>query len=131
MFEYVDDENFLLYAAHFYDNSACEDIKEFHGDIARIKYIKRLLKKYQQTGEIKERLVLNHLIILYNVFYTPAITSILCFKLKDHITILKTFLLYLNYWPEDKVDGVGSADNVIISSDISVDPTIVQLLREI
>jgi len=61
-------KNFVLYAAKHYDNPGCESIEEFHDDLNRFKYIKRLFTKYQETGEIKERLVLNHLIALYNLF---------------------------------------------------------------
>jgi hypothetical protein len=73
---------------------------EFEEDINRIKYVKRLLRKYRQTGEFKERLILNHVIILANVFGVEAATNMLFFKIdEEDYPILKTILIYLNYLP--------------------------------
>tara|TARA_Y100000034_G_scaffold136371_1_gene212448 strand:+ start:8233 stop:8580 length:348 start_codon:yes stop_codon:yes gene_type:complete len=89
---------FLLFAAQHYDNPHCEGIEEFHDDLKRIKYIKRLFKKYYNDGELRERLILNHLVILYNVFEAEALTKMLRYKLDEYESYLKPFLFYLNYW---------------------------------
>jgi hypothetical protein len=92
--------NFVLYAMKMYSNPLCTGIEEFKEDIMRIKYIKRLLLKYKNNGELKERLILNHLIILQNVFGAEACTRILFYKLpKELHSYLKTFLDYLQYLP--------------------------------
>jgi hypothetical protein len=127
MMTIVDDESFLLYAAKYYDNPQCQDIEEFHDDLKRFKYLKRLFGKYAESGELRERLILNHLIILYNVFGNAA-TRMLFFKLKDHLQYLKPFLLLMGQMP----DRVISADgHLYISSDIPMDQAIVETLRGI
>lgn len=127
MMTIVDDESFLLYAAKYYDNPQCQDIEEFHDDLKRFKYLKRLFGKYVESGELRERLILNHLIILYNVFGNAA-TRMLFFKLKDHLQYLKPFLLLMGQMP----DRVISADgDLYISSDIPMDQEIVETLRGI
>ena len=95
--EVLNDKNFMLYAAKFYDNKNCVDILEFHDDLNRIKYLKRLFKKYKETGDIKVQLVLNHLIVIYNVFHYAAATKMLAFKLDEYLDYLKPFLLYLSF----------------------------------
>ena len=79
----LDDSNFMLYAARAYINPGCVDILEFHEDLNRIKYIKRLFRRYSETGELKERLILNHLIVLYNVFDRVMLTRMLAYKLYE------------------------------------------------
>lgn len=92
--------NFVLYAMKQYSNSLYTGIDEFREDILRVKYIKRLLLKYRNNGDLKERLILNHLIILQNVFGAEACTRILFYKLpRDLHSYLKTFLEYLQYLP--------------------------------
>jgi hypothetical protein len=92
--------NFVLYAMKMYSNPLCTGIDEFKEDIMRVKYIKRLLLKYKNNGELRERLILNHLIILQNVFGAEACTRILFYKLpKELHSYLKTFLEYLQYLP--------------------------------
>ena len=126
----LDDSNFMLYAAKFYDNPGCLDLLEFHDDLNRIKYIKRLFRRYAETSELKERLILNHLIILYNVFDSGPLTRMLVYKLYDYLEYLKPFLMLLNYWP-DRVENIGLDDELILDSDISVDQGIVDKLRTI
>lgn len=132
MFDVLDDDNFLLYAAKSYDNPNCEDYEEFLNDLNRIKYVKRLLRKYKNDGDLNERLILNHLIVLYNTFLPAPCTRMLCLKLHDELDCLKPFLLYLNYWPERvekiKIDHISK---VVIDSDINMDMNIVNLLRKI
>lgn len=93
-------ENFVLYAAKHYDGPQLIQ-SEFEEDIKRVAYIKRLLKKYRENGDCKERLILNHIIILGNVFGPEATTNMLFFKVyKEDYHVLKTFLLYLGYLPD-------------------------------
>jgi len=129
MIDKLDESNFMLYAAKHYDNPQCFDTLEFYEDLARFKYIKRLFNRYEETGELKERLIVNHLIILYNVF-GPATTRMLFFKLNGHLHLLKPFIILLGFLP-DKVYGVGVENKTIISSDIPMDENIVKLLRKI
>ena len=106
-----------------YDNPQCKGIEEFHEDLDRVKYLKRLFKKYLNSGVLRERLILNHLIILHNVL-GPISVRLLFFKLEKEIhSPLKTFLLYLNYLPETlpEVDLV----------EIPIDTEIANILREI
>lgn len=129
MIDKIDESNFMLYAAKHYDNPQCFDTLEFYEDLSRFKYIKRLFNRYEETGELKERLILNHLIILYNVFGT-ATTRMLFFKLNGYLHLLKPFIVLLGYLP-DKVQGIGIENKTIISSDIPMDERIVKLLRKI
>ena len=128
--EKLDETNFLLYAARHYDNPACFDTLEFYEDLNRFKYIKRLFSRYEESGELKERLILNHVIILYNLFGTEATTRLLFFKLKGFYHCLKPFLMFLNYLPE-RVVNIGLEGKNILTSDIIMDPIIVNALREI
>ena len=122
------EQNFVMFAMKHYQNPQCLNIDEFHDDLKRIKYIKRLLGRYLASGELKDRLILNHLIILYNSF-GPQATKMLFFKLESEFwPQLKTFLLFLSYMP-DTIHGV--FDRPIISTDIPLDQTIVMALRKI
>lgn len=129
MFEQLSESNFLLYAAKHYDNPQCMDIEEFNDDLKRINYIKKLFNKYKTTGELRERLVINHLIVLYNCFGAEAATRILFFRLEEYSHYLKPFLLFLNYMPEI-VYGVGK-EGKIVSVNITMDPNIIEKLRKI
>lgn len=129
MHEKLDETNFILYAAKHYDNPQCYDTLEFYDDLKRFKYLKRLFGKYTETGEIKERLVINHIIILYNVF-GPAATRMLFFKLDGYYPLLKPFLVLLGYMP-DKVYNIGIRNETIFSSDVEMDQNIIQILRKI
>jgi hypothetical protein len=92
--------NFVMYAMKMYNNPLCTGMEEFKEDILRIKYIKRLLLKYKKKHDLKERLILNHIIILQNVFGAEACTRILFYKInKDLHSCLKSFLEYLEYLP--------------------------------
>jgi hypothetical protein len=104
-------------------------MSEFEEDLKRIKYIKRLIKRYKTTGELKERLILNHIIILSNVFGTRNAVRMLFFKLDEQdYQILKTFLMFLDYMP-DYITGVRGKD--IWSRNISVDLFVGKRLRDI
>lgn len=123
--DYLDDNNFVLFAAKHYDNPQCYDTEEFYDDLKRFKYLKRLFGKYEETGELRERLILNHLIILYNVF-GDITTKMLFYKLEGYYSYLIPFLVLLHRLP-DKVD-VGK---IIYTSDIPMDTKIVEVLRKI
>lgn len=128
MIENLSDDNFMIYAMKSYDKPNCI-MSEFEEDLKRIKYVKRLIKRYKATGELKERLILNHIIILSNVFGVEPTVRMLFYRLDtDDFEILKTFLLFLNFMPKI-VRGVGNKD--IISSDISVDLFVGKRLRNV
>ena len=85
-----------------YNNPNCMDLDEFQEDLKRIKYIKRLFKKYLDTGSLRTRLIINHIIVLANVFGVDAATTLLFFKIeRNHWPILKAFLVFLQYMPEN------------------------------
>lgn len=98
----LNEENFLIFAIKNYDNPECKGMGEFEEDLNLVIYLKRLFRKYHKTGELKERLILNHIITFYNVFGLSAATKILFYKIEPELHyILKTFLVYLNYLPMD------------------------------
>ena len=104
-------------------------MSEFEEDLKRIKYVKRLIKRYKATGDLKERLILNHIIILSNVFGVEASVRMLFYKLdEDDFEVLKTFLLFLNFMPKI-IRGIGTKD--LLSSDVSVDLFVGKRLREV
>lgn len=128
LFDNLSSENIMMYAMKIYDRPNCI-MSEFKEDMKRFNYLKRLFRRYRKVGEIKERLVLNHLVVLYNVFGAEALTRILFFKMsKDDHPIIKTYLLFLSCMP-DVVKGIKGQD--IISSEIPVDLKIAEVLREI
>lgn len=128
MFDDLNDDNFLMYAVKAYNSPHCI-MSEFESDLKRTKYLKRLFRRYKVTKTLKERLILNHLILLYNVFGVEPATRILFFRIdeKDY-DVLKTFLIYLNYMPEI-IRGINGKD--IISSELLTDPNVENILREI
>ena len=127
-FEIVSEQNFLLYAAQNYDNPQCLDVIEFYEDLNRFKYLKRLFNKYLESGELKERLILNHLVILYNVFGVEPTNKMLFLKLKGHERVLKSFLIFLNTMPE-KIKGIGFENKEIKSITIDIDAKIIEALK--
>ena len=128
-FDDLNDDTFLMYAMREYNNMQCTDIEEFYDDLKKIKYIKRLFNSYRNNGQLKERLILNHFIIFYNVFTLQAGTRILFYKIeKDFWPMLKTFLIYLDRMP-DKIDSVRG--EIIRTSDIQLDDGIISRLRTI
>jgi hypothetical protein len=90
------ESTFILYAAKYYDNPQCHDITEFDEDLKRFQYLRKLFGRYKQFGDLKERLILNHLIIIYNCFGTNA-TDMLFMKLNEYHEYLKPFVVYLNF----------------------------------
>ena len=128
MFEDLNDDNIIMYAMKAYNSPHCI-LSEFESDLKRTKYLKRLFRRYKITKTLKERLILNHLILLYNVFGVEPATRILFFKIDESdYDVLKTFLIYLNYMPE-KVKGIRGRD--YNSSDILIDMNVADILRRI
>lgn len=120
------ESTFLLYAMKHYDNPQCTELSEFEEDIKRFQYLRKLLSRYRQDGELKERLILNHLIVIYNVFGQPA-TNMLFMRLHEYHEYLKPFVEYLNFMPEVLVyDEIG-----ISSESITGDEFISTRLKEI
>lgn len=120
IFNELTEENLFLFAAKNYYKPQFTDIDEFYEDIKRFKYIKRLLNRYIDQGELAERLILNHLIVVCNSFTIPAALSILDLKLDDkHWPVIKPFLVYLRYIKDDEYTG------------IVMDQTVINVLRKI
>ncbi len=121
----LNDDNIVYFAMKNYSNPSCKNIEEFQEDFNRIKYVKRLFNRYEQSGVLRERLILNHIITIYNVFGVDASTRMLFNRLDERqYSILKTFLVYLNFCPEKKFDEID-----IVS--IPLDTKIVQQLRSL
>ena len=119
-FDKLTRRNFKLFAAKHYDNPECLDIEEFNQDLSRFKYLKRLLRRYELTGDLQERLILNHVIILYNAFGIKACNKMMWYKInEEHWHYIKPFLIFLNYLPEDE------------KVEIPMDPYIVEVLRKL
>ena len=114
MYEKITSDNVIMFAIKHYDNPQCEGEKEFHDDMKRFKYIKRLLRKYKDIGILKERLLLNHIIILNNLFTPEACVTLLLFKIqREHWETLKSFLLYLNIIRNDELKDVREDQKVL------------------
>ena len=129
IFDDLNDDNFLMFTMKEYNDIQCTDIEEFYDDLKKIKYIKRLFNIYKNNGQLKERLILNHLIVFYNVFSVQAGTRILFYKIeKDFWPILKTFLIFLDRMPE-KIDSIRG--ETVRASDILLDDGIITRLRSI
>jgi len=129
IFNDLNEKNFLLYAMKEYNNPQCTEIEEFNDDLKKIKYIKRLLNQYVSEGVLKERLLLNHIIVFYNVFPPAAATRILFFKIEEKFwPILKPFLFYLKLMPEDRIESVMGKE--IKTNEILMDQGVIDSLRK-
>jgi hypothetical protein len=123
-FDTLDDDNYMMFAMKVYNNPQCKNISEFQEDMNRIKYLKRLFRKYKSSGQLRERLILNHIIIFYNVFDIISATRLLFSRIeKDLHPYLKTFIVFLNTLP----DSIPEADLI----NIQLDRRIINKLREI
>ncbi len=122
----LSDETFAYFAAQHYNNPSCTGLKEFEDDLKRFKYIKRLLRRYRKTGVLSEKLILNHLILLHNVFH-QAVVPMLFFRIEPEFwPEIKTFLVFLNYLP----------DNYPITSSVSethiaLNTEVINILRKV
>ena len=102
-----------MFAMKHYDNPQADGEEEFQEDIKRYKYLKRLLKKYHETGVLKERLILNHIIVLTNVFGVEASGTLLLYKIEQkYWSVIKTFMIYLNMLREDELPNIGIDERV-------------------
>ena len=121
LFDKITAKNFNAYAMKHYDDPQCEDMEDFYEDVRRFRYLKRLLHRYHDLGEMRERLMLNHIICLFNVFGFEACMRMLNFKIKEkeHWSSIKTMLLYLEY-----IDGSWMPD-------VSIDMKLAQRLRDL
>jgi len=129
LFDDLNEKNYLHFAMKYYDNRQCTSIEEFNEDLNKIKYVKRLFNRFLETGELRTNLILNHLIVIYNVFENEAATRMLFFRVeKKFYSILKPFLIFLNRLPE-KVKGIDGED--IQTSHIPLNETTIKELRKI
>ena len=123
----LNEDNFIMYAIKHYDNPHCRGMDEFLDDLKRFKYLKRLFRKYNSGKELKERLILNHIIVIYNLFGPEAATKMLFYKIeKKFWSQLKTFLVFLNFMP---IEIIVSKGIEIKETDIPLDESIIQILR--
>ena len=107
MYKKITSENVTMFAIRHYSNPHCEGEKEFYDDMKRFKYIKRLLRKHKDTSVLKERLLLNHIIVLHNLFGSEACVTLLLFKIqREYWSTLKSFLLFLNIIRDDELQHV-------------------------
>ena len=129
IFDDLNEKNFLLYAMKEYNNPQCTEVEEFNDDLKKIKYIKRLINQYVSEGVLKERLLLNHIIVFYNVFPPAAATRILFFKIEERFwPILKPFLFYLKLMPEDRIESIMGKE--IRTNEILMDQGVIDSLRK-
>jgi hypothetical protein len=120
LFNSLNKSNFVLFAAHHYNNNQCVDTEEFYDDLKRFKYIKRLISRYTQTGELQERLLINHTVVIFNLFGIEAAKKMMHYKFNEkEWPIIKPILLYLNY--------ITDSENI----EIPLDPFVVERLRKI
>jgi hypothetical protein len=129
-FENLTLKNSLLFAMKSYDNPQCLEEEEFIEDYKRFKYVKRLCRRYLATGRMSERLIVNHLVLLHNVFGVPASARLLFLKCNDPrmYRVLKTVLTYMGVLP-DVVPGIDGKD--IYTAPIPLDEKLIQRLREL
>jgi len=114
LFDTLSKDNFELFAAQNYENLQATEVDEFRDDLNRFKYLKRLLRRYSSSGDLQERLILNHIIVIYNVFGIEAANKMLWFKTdEEHYSVIKPFLIFLHYLPEDVYVEVGMDTDVI------------------
>tara|TARA_Y100000389_G_scaffold149239_1_gene148530 strand:- start:2193 stop:2549 length:357 start_codon:yes stop_codon:yes gene_type:complete len=108
-------DNIVLYAAKNYHNPKCIDSEDFFADLKRFKYIKRLLIRYRNTSEISERLILNHLIVIFNVFGYEAGLNMLELRIeREHWVVLKPFLIFLKAIKNDAYTNIPMDKNVVM-----------------
>lgn len=120
LFQTLNEDVFTLFAARHYYNPSCIDAEEFHEDLKRFKYVKRLLNRYLDNGKLSERLIMNHFIVIFNVFGIDAGLKMLEYRLDDkHWSVVKPFLIFLSIIPNDKY------------TNIPMDKTVIEALRNI
>lgn len=122
----LNEDTFMVWAAKHYDMRRAASIDEFNDDLKRFQYLKRLFRRYEEMDDLKVRLILNHLIVLYNCFGT-ATTPMLFMRLEEYHKFLKPFVMYLSYMP----NVIEYGEKRIINSDVPLDAKIVEELRKI
>lgn len=121
----ISESNFILIAMHHYDNSQCTSLAEFEEDLKRFAYLKKLFSRYKENGDLKERLIINHIIVLYNLFGIVA-TELLFFKIdKQYWDALVTFLVYLERMPNEVPEFNIKLKNMVL------DQKVIAALKEI
>ena len=129
LFDDLNEKNYVMFAMKYYNNLQCTSIDEFNEDLNKIKYVKRLFNRFLETGELRTNLIMNHLIVIYNVFENSAATRMLFFRVeKQFHSILKPFLLYMNRLPK-VIKGIDGKD--IITNDIPLNEMTIKELRKI
>src|SRR6056297_1500766 len=120
LFDELNEDNFVLFASRYYDNPQCMSVEEFHHDLQRFKYLKRLLRRYTQNDDLQDRLILNHIVVLYTVFGIAPANKMMFYRMEqEYWSAVKTFLIFLNYLREDEL------------VDIPLDQKIVERLRNL
>lgn len=120
LFDQLSDDNFLLYAAKHYYKPNVIDAEEFYEDLNRFKYLKRLINRYEETGVLSDRLMMNHIIVIFNVFGIKPALRMLEFKVdQKHWNVIKPFLIFLKYIRNDQY------------TNIAMDKVVVEKLRKI
>ena len=122
----ITEKNFLIVAAKNYDMSRAASVEEFYDDLKRFQYLKRLFRRYDEDNDLRVRLILNHLIVIYNCF-GPGATNMLFMKLEPYHKYLKPFVMFLSYMPEY----IEYEETFIKNDQISLDPIIVEELRKL
>jgi hypothetical protein len=129
LFDDLNEKNYVHFAMKYYTNIQCTSVEEFNEDLNKIKYVKRLFNRFLETGELRINLIMNHLIVIYNVFETEAATRMLFFKVeRKFYSILKPFLLFMERLPK-VVKGINGSD--IHTNDIPLNETTIKELRKI
>lgn len=122
----ISDDNFTIFCMHHYDNVHCVDISELEEDLRRIKALRKLFKRYKLTGELRNRVILNNFVIMYNVFGSRA-TDILFLKLEEYSSYMVPYMKTLNYLPATlSVNG-----RTITTSSIEADAEIEEQIQEL
>ena len=114
LFNELNEETFMLYAIKNYYNPKCIDVEEFYEDLNRFKYVKRLVNRYLDGGKLSERLILNHLIVIFNALDIEASLKLLEYKLDDrHWSVIKPFLVFLRHIKNDQYTGISMDEKVV------------------
>lgn len=128
-YEKLTNENYLIFCAQHYNGNKYYTTEEFIEDLNRVKYIKKLITRYIENDDLKERLILNHIIVLNNCFGPEVTCKILYLKLKSQMRYIKPFLILLNIIP-DKIYNVDNED-IVDTNIIDMDQTIITRLRKV
>lgn len=126
----ITDRNWFQYAVAHYNNPTCTSPEEFHEDMQRFKYLKKLVTQYESKGDLRERLILNHLILLGNVLGPEPLVRILFLRMMECMKVLKPFLSLLRILPA-RVNGIGKENRSYVTDEIEADEDVAEILRRI